>query len=60
MLFEKSTLEITKHLKSLFIKVSINGKMFNRVLVDVSVILNVVPLLRPKNLGKKYEGLNLN
>jgi hypothetical protein len=55
MLFEKPTLEMLKHLKSLFTKVSINDKMFNRVIVDVGVILNVVPLLTLKNLGKNME-----
>lgn len=44
MLFEKPTMELTKHLKLLCIKAHINGKPFNRVFVDGVVVLNIMPL----------------
>lgn len=55
MLFEKPTMEMTKHLKPLYIKAHINGKPFNKVFVNGRVVLNIMPLATMVRLGKNFE-----
>lgn len=57
MLFEIPTMEMTKHLKPLYIKAHINGKPFNRVFVDGGDVLNIIPLTTMVRLGKNAEDL---
>lgn len=57
MLFEKPTMEMTKHLKPLYIKAYINGKPFNWVFLDGRVMLNIMPLVTMVRIIRNYEDL---
>lgn len=57
ILVEKPTMEVTKHLKPLYIKAHINGKLFSRVFVDGGVVLNIMPLTIMVRLSKNVEDL---
>lgn len=57
MLFEKPTQDMVKHLKPLFIKASINENMFRHVFVANGIVLNFMPHITLKNLGKNMEDL---
>lgn len=55
--FDKPNKKIVKRLKPLFIKATINGKVFNQVIVDGATNFNVMPILTMKKLGKNTEDL---
>ena len=50
--FEEPSLEMTKHIKPIFIKACLNGVVLNRVLVDNSVAVNIIPLSILKKINK--------
>ena len=54
---EKPSLEITKHIKPLYIKAHLNNKPFSRILVDNGSAINVTPLRLLNSIGKSEEDL---
>lgn len=50
-------INMMKHLKPLYIKAHLNGKLFNRVFVDGGDVLNIMPLTTMKKLGKNADDL---
>ena len=50
--FKKPSVEMTKHIKLLFIKAYLNGVLLNRVLVDNGVVVNIIPLSTLKKINK--------
>ena len=48
---------MTRHLKPLYIKALINGKPFSQVFIDKGVVLNVMPIITLKKLGKSMSNL---
>ena len=50
--FEEPSLEMTEHIKHLFIKACLNGVVLNRVLVDNGAATNIIPLSILKKINK--------
>ena len=57
IILEKPSLEMTNHIKPLYIKAYLNNKPFSRILVDNGSAINVIPLRLLNALGKKEEDL---
>ena len=59
MILEKPTVEITRHIRPLYVRLDFNGKLVSKVLVDNGSIVNVIPLrmLRAlrRNIGDLIE-----
>ena len=52
MQFLRPSEKVTQYLKPLYLKAFINGKPISRVFIDGRVVLNVMPILTLKKLGK--------
>ena len=50
--FEEPSIEMTKHLKPLFIKACLNGIVLNKILVNNEATVNIIPLSTLKQLNK--------
>ncbi|EEF38186.1 conserved hypothetical protein [Ricinus communis] len=63
VILKKPSLEMTKHIRPLYVKPHLNGRPFSRVLVDNSSAVNILPYKILNALGKKDEsfgsGLNM-
>ena len=57
VILEKPSLEMTKHIKPLYIKAHLNSKPCSRILVDNGSAINVIPLRLLNALGKSEEDL---
>ena len=57
IILEKPSLEMTKHIKPLYIKAHLNSKPFSRILVDNGSAINVIPLRLLNALSKYKEDL---
>lgn len=57
MLFEKPTMEMTKHLKPLYIKAHIYGRSFNMVFGDGGGVLNLMSLANMVRFHKNSDDL---
>ena len=57
VILEKPSLEMTKHIKPLYIKAHLNSKPFSRNLVDNRSAINVIPHRLLNTLGKSEEDL---
>ena len=59
VILEKPTVEITRHIRTLYVRSDFNGKLVSKVLVDNGSIVNVIPLrmLRAleRNIGDLIE-----
>ena len=52
MILEKPTMEMTRHIRPLYLRAHFNGKPVSKVLVDNGSIVNVMPLRMLKALGR--------
>ena len=52
MILEKSTMEMTRHIRPLYVRAHFNSKPVSKVLVDNGSIVNVMPLRMLKALGR--------
>ena len=50
--FEEPSIEMVKHMKTLFIITCLNGVLLNRVLVDNGAAVNIIPLSTLKKINK--------
>jgi hypothetical protein len=57
MVFEKPSKQITQHLKPLYIKVHMNGRPVNKVLVNNGVAVNILPYKMLNKLAKTEKDL---
>lgn len=57
MAFHPPTSDMCKHLKPLYIKAHINGKMLSKVIVDGGAILNVMSINTLWKMDKDIEDL---
>ena len=55
--FEEPSVEMTKHIKPLFIKARLNGVTLNRILVDNGAAVNIILLSTSKKLINKGQNL---
>ena len=46
-----------RHLKPLYIKAHVNGKLINRVLIDIGAVPNIMPYNIVKGLGQSRKDL---
>ena len=54
---EKPSIEATKHIKPFYIKEHLNGKPFSRVLIDIGLAVNIMPLRLLQSLDKGEDEL---
>jgi hypothetical protein len=57
MVFEKPSKQMTQHLKPLYIKAHMNGRLVNKVLVDNGALVNILPYKMLSKLAKTEEDL---
>ena len=57
MILEKPTVEMTMHIKPLYVRAHFNGKPVSKVLVDNGSTINVMPLRMLRALGKHIGDL---
>ena len=52
MILEKPTVEMTRHIRPLYVRAHFNGKPVSKVLVDNGLAINVMPLRMLRALGR--------
>ena len=52
MILEKPTVEMTRHIRPLYVRAHFNGKTVSKVLVDNASVVNVMPLRMLRALGR--------
>ena len=52
MILEKPTMEMTRHIRPLYVRAHFNGKPMSKVLVDNGSTINVTPLRMLRDLGR--------
>ena len=52
MILEKPTVEMTRHIRPLYVRAHLNGKPLSKVLVDNGSTINVIPLRMLRALGR--------
>ena len=52
MILEKPTVEMTRHIKPLYVRAHFNGKPMSKILVDNGSTVNVMPLRMLRALGR--------
>ena len=52
VILEKPTVEITRHIRPLYVRADFNGKLVFKILVDNGSIVNVIPLRMLRTLGR--------
>ena len=52
MILEKPTVEMTMHIRPLYVRAHFNGKPVSKVLVDNGSTINVIPLRMLRALGR--------
>ena len=57
VILEKPSVEMTKHIRPLYVKAYLNGKPVSKVLIDNGSAINVMPLRMLRNLGKNVSNL---
>ena len=57
MILEKPTIERTRHIRPLYVRVDFNGKPVSKVLVDNGSTINVMPLRMLRALGRSIGDL---
>ena len=58
MILEKPTLEMTRHIRPLYVRAYFNGKSVFKVLVDNGSVVNLMPLRMLRALGRDNDDLN--
>ena len=57
VILEKPSVEMTRHIRPLYIKAHLNGKPISRVLIDDGSVVNVIPSRMLAMLGRTEEDL---
>ena len=57
VILEKPTVEMTRHIRSLYVKAHLNGKPVSKVFIDNGLAVNEMPLRMLRALGRNIEGL---
>ena len=57
VILEKPSVEMTRHIRPLYIKAHLNGKPISRVLIDDGSVMNVIPSRTLVMLGRTEEDL---
>ena len=57
VILEKPTVEMTRHIRSLYVKAHLNGKLVSKVFIDNGLAVNEMPLRMLRSLGSNIEGL---
>ena len=57
MILEKPSMEMTMHIKPLYIRAHLNGKPVSEVLIDNESAVNVMPLRILRALGRRINDL---
>ena len=52
MILEKPTIEMTRHIRPLYVRTHFNGKLVSKVLLDNGSIVNVMPLRMLRAIGR--------
>ena len=57
MILEKPYVEMTRHIKPLYVRAHLNGKPVSKVLIDNGSVVNVIPLRMLRALGRSINDL---
>ena len=57
MILKKPTVEMTRHIRPLYVRAYFNGKPVSKLLVDIRSIVNVMPLRMFRALGRSISNL---
>ena len=57
MILKKPTMEMTRHIRPLYVRAHFNGKPMSKVLVDNGSAINVMPLRMLRALGRSIDDL---
>ena len=57
MILKKPFLEMTRHIKPLYVRAHFNGRLVSKVLIDNGLAINVMPLKILKALGRSISDL---
>ena len=57
VILEKPFVEMTRHIKPLYIRAHLNGRLVSRVLIDNGSVVNVMPLRMLRALGRSINNL---
>ena len=52
VILEKPTMEMTRHIRHLYVRAHFNSKLMSKVLVDDGLAVNVMPLIMLRALGR--------
>ena len=50
-------MEMTRHIKPLYVRAHLNGKVVSKVLIDIGSAINVMPLRMLRALGRSINDL---
>ena len=57
MILKKPTVEMTRHIRPLYVRAHLNGKLVSKALVDNGSTINVMPLRMLRALGRSIGNL---
>ena len=57
VMLEKPSVEMTRHIKPLYVRAHLNGKPVSKVLIDNGSVVNVMPLRMLRVLGRSINDL---
>ena len=55
MILKKPTVEMTRHIRPLYVRAHFNGKLVSKVFMDNGSTINVMPLRMLRALGRGIE-----
>ena len=57
VILEKPSVEMTRHIKPLYLRAHLNGRPISKVLIDNGSMVNVMPLRMSRALGRSINDL---
>ena len=57
VILEKPSMEMTRHIKPLFVRAHLNGRSVSKVLIDNGSVVNAMPLKMLRALGRSINDL---
>ena len=57
MILKKPSVEMTRHIKPLYVRSHLNGRPVSKVLIDNGLVVNVMPLRMLRDLGRSINDM---
>ena len=57
VILKKPSMEMTRHIKPLYVRAHLNGRLVSKVLIDNGLAVNVMPLRMLRALGRSINDL---